>query len=77
MVLAAAVPVIMAQSPSITPQDAVPQWGEDSAMLLSMFTAGGDILPFTYTVVPLTQNQGLNQTETARKVRRTAPRDLW
>lgn len=46
-----------------------PEWATDSAMQL-MFTGGDDDdVPFQYTVIPLTENLGLNESERYRKVR--------
>jgi hypothetical protein len=69
LVLACTLPAVMAQRPTIEAKLEVPSWGVDSAMQLSLYSAGGAPLPIQYTVMPLTQSLGLNQTDLARGVR--------
>jgi len=59
---------VMAQDATIAAMTDVPEWGVDSAMQLSLFTAVGDPLPLQYIVMPLTQSLGLNQSDLARGV---------
>ena len=59
---------VMAQDATISAMTDVPEWGVDSAMQLSLFTARGDQLPLQYIVMPLTQSLGLNQSDLARGV---------
>jgi hypothetical protein len=69
LVLACTMSAVMAQTATVTSLIDIPEWGSDSAMQLSLSTAGGEPVPLTYTVMPLTQSLGLNQTDTTRGVR--------
>ncbi|KAM0329128.1 hypothetical protein ACHAQA_004424 [Verticillium albo-atrum] len=65
-VLAGAVATSAAQVPTITAQNDVPDWAAESTMQLSLASAGGEVLPLDYTIMPSTQSLGLNQSEVAR-----------
>ncbi|KAM0282560.1 hypothetical protein ACHAQH_002928 [Verticillium albo-atrum] len=64
--LAGAVGVTAAQAPTITAQNDVPDWAAESTMQLSLASAGGEVMPLDYTIMPSTQSLGLNQSEVAR-----------
>lgn len=65
--------IVAAQVPSISPENEVPIWAADSTMQLSLSSMRGDVLPLDYTVIPSTENLGLNQTEIARGVQSSIP----
>ncbi|ROT40286.1 hypothetical protein SODALDRAFT_92952 [Sodiomyces alkalinus F11] len=66
LLVAANAAVVAAQVPSISPENEVPPWAADSTMQLSLSSTGGDVLPLDYTVIPSTENLGLNQSEVVR-----------
>lgn len=43
-------------------------WQKDSEMQLSISESNGVIVPLTYTVIPLTTNLGLNESQVSRGV---------
>ncbi|KAL9949145.1 hypothetical protein ACHAO5_001124 [Verticillium nonalfalfae] len=65
-VLAGAAVAAAAQAPTITAQNDVPDWAAESTMQLSLSSAGGEVMPLDYTIMPSTQSLGLNQSEVAR-----------
>lgn len=59
---------------SVMPERVVPSWVTPNEMRLKLSTSPGQFLPANYTVVPLTENMGLNQSTSSRTVRLcTAP----
>ncbi|KAF6831122.1 E3 ubiquitin-protein ligase [Colletotrichum plurivorum] len=62
----AAVAATMVRAATITPENDIPTWGVKSSMQLSLTSAGGDVVPLTFIVMPSTESLGLNQSEIAR-----------
>lgn len=58
----------MAAAQAVSPENDVPSWAADSTMQLSMSSDNGDILPLDYTIIPSTQNAGLNGSYVVRGV---------
>lgn len=69
----AAVAATTVRAATITPENEIPTWSEKSAMQLSLTSAGGDVVPLTFIVMPSTESLGLNQSEVARGVRTFSP----
>ncbi|KAF9870116.1 hypothetical protein CkaCkLH20_12350 [Colletotrichum karsti] len=55
-----------AHAATISAQDEIPSWLKNSAMQLMLASAGGDVLPLTFIIMPSTQNLGLNQSDVVR-----------
>jgi len=53
---------------TVSPENDVPSWAADSTMQLSLSSDGGEILPLDYTIIPSTQNAGLNGSYVVRGV---------
>jgi hypothetical protein len=60
---------------SVTAEPKSPEWAEMNAMQLSL-SVSDEPSPLEYTVVPLTENLGLNMTGTAREVHLPSPHSL-
>ncbi len=60
---------VAADTPTIFSMEDVPDWQSNFAMSLQITAPGGDVVPLTYTVVPLTASLGLNQSDISRGVR--------
>ena len=59
----------MAAAQTVSPENDVPSWAVDSTMQLSLSSDNGEILPLDYTIIPSTQNAGLNGSYVVRGVR--------
>lgn len=55
--------VVAAGAPEIFPEDEIPNWATESTMQLSLTSAGGDVLPLDYPIMPSTKSLGLNQSD--------------
>jgi hypothetical protein len=53
---------------SISAHDDVPQWASDNSMQLELSTQHGEWIPVQYTVIPLTENIGLNESARDRVI---------
>lgn len=47
----------------------VPQWAAKNGMQMNLSIPGGQSSPLQYTVIPLTENLGLNESQRTRGVR--------
>ncbi|KAF5524890.1 E3 ubiquitin-protein ligase SDIR1 [Colletotrichum aenigma] len=63
---AAAAALATVNAATIAAQNDIPSWSEKSAMQLSLSSAGGDVVPLTFIVMPSTESLGLNQSDVAR-----------
>lgn len=70
---AAAAALATVNAATIAAQNDIPSWSEKSAMQLSLSSAGGDVVPLTFIVMPSTESLGLNQSDVARGVRIKPP----
>lgn len=68
LVFASVLSMASAQVATVFSMDSLPDWMRESAMTLQITGPSGVIVPFPYTVVPLTTNVGLNQSEKTREV---------
>lgn len=69
-VVATLLPVVCADLAQTYPMSEVLDWEIESQMQLSL-TSDGDIIPILYTVIPLTADLGLNESQTDRGVIQT------
>lgn len=67
--LICAVLAVLADDTTTSAEQDVPDWAAENAMQLTLSTSAGDWVPLQYTVIPLTQNLGLNESGRARGVR--------
>ena len=65
---AVAVSAASSSDATIYYMDTVPEWQASSAMSLQVSDPDADILPITFTIVPLTAVLGLNQSQETRGV---------
>lgn len=69
-------PVASGQNDATThPVQEIPTWAVDASLALTL-TTSGDASPLQYTVIPLTPAVGLNESNTALRVRLYIPSHL-
>ncbi|KAK3683572.1 hypothetical protein B0T22DRAFT_252088 [Podospora appendiculata] len=67
LAIALAPAMVSAEKATIRAMSPVPAWQSGQVMSLQITAPDGAAAPVFYSVLPLTANEGLNQTETARK----------
>lgn len=68
LALANALSMVCADLAQTYTMSEVLDWERSSEMQMSVSGADGDIIPFLYTVIPLTTDLGLNESQTDRGV---------
>lgn len=72
LAFANALSMVCADLAQTYPMSEVLDWEKNSEMQMSVSGADGDIVPFLYTVIPLTTDLGLNESQTDRGVSASA-----